>query len=241
MKLSKIVKSTVKKGDNSTISFKDIPIIDSRLYSIPNICKGKKVLVIGCVDMTDVIDIDNRISSGDHQFHNISTKADYCLGIDINSNGVNLLSGLDYNVKYYDIMSDQTIPELNQQFDYVVVSHVLEHIVDLTGFIYKLANIVNCKEFIFAVPNAYNIKHALPALLLQREKVSNDHYYTFTPITLIKLLTDLGFHINNLYLDQDRKIRVGKTRRIFGTLWSIVKNKFFKHSGDLIAVASYKK
>lgn len=231
-----IIRTTKKVGDNAFLNFKDLPILDIRRNSIPDICTGKRVLVIGCVDMTDIITLKDYILQGKHQFHNISEKASYAAGIDINREGINELKSNNYNVACCDI-STETCSYLEQEFDYVVISHVIEHVIDLTGFIKNIVDSVNAKEFIFAVPNAYNIKHALPCLLFQRERVSNDHYYTFTPITFIKLITGLEFDIKAIYLDQDRDIVKGKSKIVLGLLWSIIKSKIFKHSGDIILIA----
>lgn len=231
-----IIKTSEKIGDNACLNFKDLPILDIRRNSIPEICKGKRVLVIGCVDMIDIISLKEYIAQGKHQFHNIVQEASYTAGIDINLAGVKELKNNNYNVAYCDI-SSETCSYLDQEYDYVVLSHVIEHVIDLTGFIKKIVASVKAKEFIFAVPNAYNIKHALPCLLFQRERVSNDHYYTFTPITFIKLIQGLNFKVCSVYLDQDRSIVKGRSKVILGLLWSFIKSKVFKHSGDIILIA----
>ncbi len=231
-----IVRTSEKVGDNAYLNFKDIATLDIRRNSIGDLCQGKRVLVIGCVDMIDIISLQDYIDQGKHQFHNISEKACYTVGIDINEKGIDQLFNNGYNVKCCDISSEHC-DYLDEEYDYVVVSHVIEHVIDLTGFIRKIAKTVKTKEFIFAVPNAYNIKHALPCLLFQRERVSNDHYYTFTPITFLKLIEGLEFDVLSIYFDQDRRVRKGKKHLILGTLWSVIKSKFFKNSGDIILVA----
>ncbi|MFA0156310.1 class I SAM-dependent methyltransferase [Vibrio sp. 10N.261.46.A3] len=234
-----IITTSTKVGDNAQLSFKKVRVLDIRRHSIPELCKDKRVLVIGCVDMIDMLSMQKYIKQGEHQFHNISQKASYTAGLDINQKGIKLLQEKGYHVDYCDIFNDQS-KYLEEEYDYVVLSHVIEHVIDLTGFIKKIMNIVKTKQVIFAVPNAYNIKHALPALLLQREKVSNDHYYTFTPITFVKLIEGLNFEVKELYFDQDRRLKSGKKHRLLGTLWSLVKSKIFTHSGDIILVAQYK-
>ncbi|WP_413701231.1 class I SAM-dependent methyltransferase [Psychromonas sp. KJ10-10] len=231
-----LIRTSKKVGDNAYFKFKDIPILDIRRNSIPDLCEGKRVLVIGCVDMIEIISLQKYIEEGKHQFHNISDKASYTAGIDINETGIKQLSENGYNVECCDILS-QHCHYLDEEYDYVVISHVIEHVIDLTGFIKKIVDTIKTKEFIFAVPNAYNIKHALPCLLFQRERVSNDHYYTFTPITFVKLIEGLQFKVQSIYLDQDRRILLGRKHLIFGTIWSYIKAKVFKHSGDIVLVA----
>jgi len=231
-----LIQTSTKIGDNAYLRFKDIPTLDIRRNSIADLCQGKRVLVIGCVDMIDMISLHDYIKQGKHQFHNISMKASYTVGLDINSEGIEQLVKYGYNAACCDIICDYS-KYLNEEYDYVVISHVIEHVIDLTGFIKKIVGTVKTKKFIFAVPNAYNIKHALPCLLFQRERVSNDHYYTFTPITFLKLIEGLQFEVQSIYFDQDRRILKGRKYIILGTLWSFIKAKIFKNSGDIILVA----
>ncbi|MDE1351799.1 class I SAM-dependent methyltransferase [Vibrio aestuarianus] len=232
----KLVQTSHKVGDIAHLNFKDIDILDIRRNSIPQLCQGKKVLVIGCVDMIDMISLEEYINQGKHQFHNIAKKAEYTVGLDINEDGINQLREIGYNVECCDVVNEHS-DYLNKEYDYVVLSHVIEHVVDLTGFVKAIMSKVKARKFIFAVPNAYNIKHALPILLLQRERVSNDHYYTFTPITFVKLIEALGFEVLSLYLDSERKITKGKNHIFIGSLWSLIKSRVFTHSGDIILVA----
>lgn len=230
------ITTTDKVGDNAVLYFNTVPIVSSRQRSIADMCEGKRVLVIGCADMVDMIDIRAHIQSGKHQFHNISQTASYCVGVDINKAGIELLQTMHYNAIHCDVFTEHH-SMFDEEYDYCVLSHVIEHVMDLTGFINAIKQKVNAKAFIFAVPNAYNVKHAIPSLLLQREQVSNDHFYTFTPITFVKLLEGLDFTLEALYFDKDSTIALGKRHKLLGGLWSWIKSKWFKHSGDLVAIA----
>ena len=233
--MNKYVVSGKKIGDISLLKFKNLKILDIRQKSIANLCKGKKVLVIGCVDMVEAKSLEQYIVEGKHQFYNISLEAEKVVGVDINSEGIKQLRQKGFDVIECNILKDIN-PLVREKYDIVVVSHVIEHVPDIYNFIKKIIEKIKFEEIIFGVPNAYNIKHALPALLLQREQVSNDHYYTFTPVTFLKLLESLGIEIKEFYLDGDRKVKMGNNHKILGYIWSIIKGKYFKYSGDLIVI-----
>jgi len=233
------VKTTKRVGDNAHLSFKDLKILDIRRRSIPDLCENMKVLVIGCVDMIEMLELEDYMKSGQHQFYNIHKKAREAWGIDINEKGIDELKKMNLKVEKCDLFKDE-ISCLEEEYDIVVISHVIEHVLDIYGFMNKILNKVKFKEAIFAVPNAYNIKHAFPAILFQRERVSNDHYYTFTPITFIKFLQGFNLEVEEVYFDADRKIKRGKKNLILGFIWSLIKSKVFTKSGDLVVIARKK-
>lgn len=180
----------------------DIEKVEIRYQYIPNYCKNKTVLTIGCVDMIDVYPLQERIKSGKHQFYNLSKTCKKVVGIDINSNGITQLSKIGLEAYEYDIFSDDKLEIQNINFDVVLLSHVLEHIPNYYEFLENVIRKFNFKEIIICLPNAYNKEVNLSKINVNNtEVISNDYYFTFTTYGLINIMDSLGFKINNFYQD----------------------------------------
>lgn len=246
------MKLNIKKGQNigdtDELKFSSIEMLENRVNSIPKLVQGKKVLSIGCVDMVHSIAFEELIKLGNHQFYNMSKTASELIGIDVNRNGIQQLTNKSLNVKYFDIFSDTPSSELKEKFDYVVVSHVIEHIPNCYEFMQKIIEKFDFDKIIIAVPNALSTISTRRSFFKQ-EVVSNDHYYTFSPITLVKLMESLPLNIETLCFDQINKkwiprIELGKNKPILGFLNNIRKVMLWKifdnGAGDLILIASKK-
>ncbi len=234
----KYIRTSGRVGASASLKFKEIKVLGDHRRTIPKLCEGKRVLVIGCVDMLEVLSLNELASSRDHQFLNISQLAEKAVGIDINDDGVKQLKELGMEAETCDIMSE-TSGYFDEDYDVVVVSHVIEHVLDMYGFIKNIQQKIKFKEIILAVPNAYNTISVIPTILLRRELVSNDHYYTFTPVTFLKFVQGLGLEIKELYFDSFW-VRKGRSHPVLGLVWSFINSIFSRHNGNLIVIARNK-
>ena len=234
----KYIRTTEKVGASASLKFKEIKVLGDRRRAIAKLCAGKRVLVIGCVDMMEIISLNEFVSSGDHQFYNISKVAEKAVGIDINDDGVKALKEQGMVAEACDIMGG-ICDCFDEDYDIVVVSHVIEHVLDMYGFIKKIQQKIKFKEMILAVPNAYNTRSVIPSILLRREQVSNDHYYAFTPVTFLKFVQGLGMEVKELYFDSCW-VRKGRDHPVLGLIWSFVVAVFSRHSGNIIVIARNK-
>ncbi len=146
-----------KLGQHSEIDFKSIPIVHSRVRFIPKYCKGKKVLSIGCVDMIEASPLEELIKSGNHQLYNLREQCGHVTGVDINEEGISLLKEKGFDVHKYDVVLDSLEAIEGQEYDVLIVSHVIEHIPDMYTFLKSIINKFKFKEIIVAVPNSYHI------------------------------------------------------------------------------------
>ncbi|WP_035588029.1 class I SAM-dependent methyltransferase [Hippea jasoniae] len=179
----------------------DIPYSDLifRNNYLLNISKGKKILHIGFVDHLPLI--DKKIAT-DNWLHNKLIKVSKkCIGVDINKEGVEYLQK-KYKIKNIfalDILNDEFPSEIvNEQFDYLLLPDVIEHIGNPVLFLSKLKKrFPNVNRFIITTPNAFcldNIKFALKS----KECINTDHRFWFTPYTLSKILIDSGYELDNI-------------------------------------------
>lgn len=181
-------------GANILISKKNEPLCN-RFQIIESLCINKTVVHLGCVDHLPLI--NKKIKQNVWLHARLCKIAKRCLGIDINNQGIDYLKyTLGYNdVICADILSD--IDEINDnQWDYLVLGEVLEHINDPCLFLQQLnkkyKNKIN--RVIITVPNAFSWQN-IRSTFSHNELINTDHRYWFTPFTLAKILNLSGFAI----------------------------------------------
>lgn len=116
--------------------------------------------------------------------YNVKTFLDYGCGNKILSK----LMEKKYCVESYDIGMNEPI----NNYDCVILSHVLEHIYDVNKFMSKIMNYINSDGYIYIeVPNAeyyYEIKNICPL-----QEINLEHINFFTKMSLNKLMTNNNF------------------------------------------------
>ncbi len=193
----KFCRQPVFKGDHTLFSYDKIKTVPHRTKFIPELCVNKEVLSIGCVSMIEINPLNEIIASGNHLFYNISKKAKYSLGVDVNKEGIRQMQEIGLNVVYNDIFNcDKEI--INRKYDIIVLSHVIEHIPDIYNFTKFIVNNFNYEKLIIAVPNSHT-----NYISEGYEKNSNDHYYAFTPITTLNFLRSLNLFVDEFYFDSN--------------------------------------
>lgn len=113
-----------------------------------------------------------------------------------------IVRGTEYSPIYKEIafkkyginLTDENFFNLNEKFDLIIMSHVIEHLPDLNITIEKLKNLLNDGGHLFIeVPNSPKPKE-------RDEKYINDylttpHIYNFTEKSLKDVFTNNGFNI----------------------------------------------
>lgn len=179
------------------------PIKDIQLRPnvIFDIVENKRVLHLGCTDHLSII--KNKLENGAYLHRQLSYVAEKCLGIDINSEAANYLKSEGIrNI----IISDITEPGIKQicedDWDYLLMAEVLEHINDPVAFLKAIKNNYknNIHGIIITVPNAFGLIHLSYPLNQGTESINSDHRYWFTPYTLCKVVYEAGFIIDDLIM-----------------------------------------
>jgi len=182
------------------ISFPDQEYI-TRIEFLERICTGKNVIHIGFADHIDLI--ESKIRNNQYLHTRLLNVTNKCFGIDINCEAVSFAKnklGIS-DVYCLDLLSEE-VPEgfMNISWDFAILGEIIEHVNNPVMFLEKLrAKLKNiCKNLIITTPNAFrisNFEYALRGL----EVINTDHRYWFTPYTLMKVATEAGLKIANIY------------------------------------------
>lgn len=177
--------------------------LSDRFSIIEEICNRKDIIHLGCVDHLPLI--ERKISDNSWLHARLCACTHRCLGIDINSDGVNyLITKLGYSdVICADITKDNISGLIDRQWDYLVMGEILEHVNDpcafLTAIHKRYSN--NIGHMIITVPNAFcweNVSHTFS----HEECINTDHRYWFTPYTLAKIITQAGMEVEQFFFCQ---------------------------------------
>ena len=181
----------------------------SRLTYMQRVVSGARVLHIGCVDHTPE-KVKRKLARGVWLHKLLTDSAALCAGVDINEPGIRFLAE-DMKLPHVycgDILTD-TIPGVNdQEWDFVVLGELLEHVDNPVHFLQTLRGRPGLEkaQCLITVPNAFYYKNFKKALK-QYEDINSDHRYWFTPYTLSKVLVRAGYDVDDIQLTQDRAFK----------------------------------
>lgn len=165
-------------------------VIPDRITRLESIALGKKVIHLGCVDHMPML--EQKIKNNTWLHARLSRVATRCMGIDINHEGIELLKHqLNYrDVVCADLLRDDVYEIKSEEWDYVILGEILEHVDNPVAFLKELVGRYsdNIRGLIVTVPNAFSLANFLKALS-HKEFINTDHRYWFTPYTLGKVIT----------------------------------------------------
>lgn len=158
-----------------------------RYKTISGLCRGKRVLDVGCVDH----DLSNRRKS--IWLHKILHEcAASVTGLDYDAMSVSLLQREGYRV----IRADATNFDLGQNFDVVIAGELIEHLSNPAGFLAcAKKHLAPDGLLLLTTPNAQGLCYCLQNLVLGHELENPDHVCFYTPRTLAALLRKCGFEM----------------------------------------------
>ncbi len=174
----------------------------SREEAVIHAVKGKNIIHLGFAGHFK--NIEKTIKKGKWFHGRLYDNAALCVGVDINAKAVNFISE-HYNYKNIfcsDILDQNHIAVIEENnFDYMVLGEVLEHVDNPVDFITKLRIKYKdkIKGLIITVPNAFRKKNFYNALR-NIEKINSDHRYWFSPYTITKVLHQAGCSVEKMYM-----------------------------------------
>lgn len=164
-----------------------------KISYIRELCRGKRVLDIGCVDAGVT---EEKIAKGEWLHGEIVKVATKVIGVDTNCVGIDHLQGLGYAVSYMDIESPPWMSiDCPFEPDIIVMGDVIEH---LGQPLLALTNICDTMSqsarLVVTTPNAFWWVRFFDALI-RRERVHPDHTCWYSAQTLRQTLERAGFRI----------------------------------------------
>ena len=163
---------------------------DAKIRFFVPLVEGKKVLDVGIVQHT----IKN--CDDPKWLHRaIRQHSHYVLGIDIDRHGVEALKRKGYNV----LCADAQNLNLGERFDVVVAGDIIEHLVNIDGFMKSVRQHLN-KGGILALstPNPFWWRLAFKVLLKGKAEPNREHTCWFCEQTLRQVLARGGFCVERV-------------------------------------------
>lgn len=205
--------------------------IYNRVDFILDYCKNKNVLHIGCTDFPFT---RQKIENKSLLHENLKKVSKKVIGLENNVDSIKEYFELtgDENILYADITKSYPKEIENENFDVILLSEVLEHLVNPSQAIEVLKNSFSAgTKVLVTVPNYASVQ-AMAASLNQKETIHPDHYWYFSPYTLCRLFSEKGFELNELNFGMYYQLK---------TKINVVMKKFPFNGDCIIAIFSIKK
>jgi hypothetical protein len=151
-----------------------------RADRLVELCRGQRVLHVGCCDHLELI--RGKVEQGIYLHQNLCRVAKRCVGMDTNAEGVALL----HELGFADVHGPDDVPD--DEFDICLLADVIEHVGDVVAFLRSMRR-YRFKQLVVATPNAFRLRNFLSS----GELINTDHRYWFSPYTLCKVLVDAGY------------------------------------------------
>ena len=167
-----------------------------RFEFFANMCRGKKVMHIGCAD--------TMVFNPESNLHIYLSKIDGTIlhGLDIDINTINKLSDFCPGVYFTNY------GQVQESYDIVLVPEVMEHVPNVNLFLTDIFSI-SSKEYLFTVPSMH-VAQIFCDDSYALETVHPDHKYWFSPYTLYNTLKPFseGYNLQMYYLENKSQIGI---------------------------------
>lgn len=176
-----------------------VKIVSGRQDLVVQMCRGKRVLHLGCVDEGV---LHERYASGELLHLKLIKAARELWGVDISQQGIEFLSSQGIpNLIVADVEQIHTVSALkDKEFDVIVASELVEHLGNPGAFLSALSDLMMASTTtILTVPNAYRLG-TLTRMLKREEYVHPDHNYWFSYKTITTLVQKYDYLIENMYV-----------------------------------------
>ena len=165
----------------------------SRIDTLVELCKGKRIIHFGCCDHIPLI--EKKIRENTWLQKILCENCESVVGIDIDSNAVNYVLDNNFSKNIFCVNILETPAKITEilnefdSFDYILCGEILEHTENPVLFLQKMKEVFSpyCNKIIITVPNALSIHSKFYSSKF--ECINSDHKFWFTPYTISKVMT----------------------------------------------------
>lgn len=181
----------------------------NRVDYLLDICSGKRVLHVG---FSDYPYTQQKIKSGNLLHLELKKVTKDLLGLDNDKASLDLYRSItsDTQVIEGDIMNGQLGDSLPRNFEIVLLGEILEHLKNPHQAVENLHNNFSAGTILVVTTPNYSSLGYFSAALHNTEMIHPDHYWYFSPITVLKIfpadkfeLVDFNF---GMYFQKSKKI-----------------------------------
>jgi 2-polyprenyl-3-methyl-5-hydroxy-6-metoxy-1,4-benzoquinol methylase len=168
----------------------------SRDEKILSLCRGKRVLHLGCVGFTDCPMVD-KIRLARQSLHQRLTESSECIGVDLDAETLGQLQARQVfnNVLVGNVEHLELLPADLTQFDVVVAGDIIEHLSNPGKMLDGASRWLRPGGLLLiSTPNSMGLP-AFVRYLFGRFREGLQHVLCFNPITLAQLLERHGYEL----------------------------------------------
>jgi|SRR3989338_8787212 len=173
--------------------FSSLHEIVNKEDKICELCTGKTVLDLGCIDHS----YDTAIKLGDNWLHKrIKGVAKEVTGVDILPNDIKKLIKAGYKI----VNADVEKLNLKRKFDVIIAGDLIEHLSNIGLFFERVKTHMHKNSIlVVSTPNPFNIEQFLSILFDNSVKVNPEHTVWIDPKVMFETVKRTGLSILEFY------------------------------------------
>src|SRR5262245_49412572 len=181
--------------------FPDMQFVADRESFLMNICKGKRVLNLGC---GDAISFSDRMQRRRHLHILLADVSESLYGVDLHANTVQKLRD-EYGVDNLHVANVEALDiDFGTDFDVIVAGELIEHVNNPGLFLESVSRYMSATtRFVITTPNLHGLKVFIYSLV-GRQRIPPDHSLGFSFKMLNEILERHGFYVEKWYTSVER-------------------------------------
>ena len=184
--------------------FPDMQFVPDRESFLMSICKGKRVLNLGC---GDAIAFSDRIQRGRHLHRLLADVSGSLHGVDLHANTIQKLRD-EYGVDNLHVANVERLDiDFGTDFDVIVAGELIEHVNNPGLFLESVSRYMSATtRFVITTPNLHGLKVFIYSLV-GRQRIPPDHSLGFSFKMLNEILERHGFYVEKWYTGVERFVQ----------------------------------